>query len=218
MKKMKINKKVLAILLSTGIVFSLAGCNTNNKDDSSMQQDIVLDYENDGKNEADSNDTLSSEEFDYFSSDLAEVEDLIEINNFDQVKSKAKDVFVTGVDFVFYDGVISGVTFDELTEEGKEITMNNLDSLGNMVDQVAPGWRNELSDKYLVASEFVGDMYLSTLDKIREYLGDENYEALGNIKDKIFGDVHNTYDDMHDTYDDAKEHVKLWYEEFRSRK
>ena len=183
-----------------------------------MQQDIVLDYENDGKNEADSNDTLSSEEFDYFSSDLAEVEDLIEINNFDQVKSKAKDVFVTGVDFVFYDGVISGVTFDELTEEGKEITMNNLESLGNMVDQVAPGWRNELSDKYLVASEFVGDMYLSTLDKIREYLGDENYEALGNIKDKIFGDVHNTYDDMHDTYDDAKEHVKLWYEEFRSRK
>ena len=96
--------------------------------------------------------------------------------------------------------------------------MNNLESLGNMVDQVAPGWRNELSDKYLVASEFVGDMYLSTLDKIREYLGDENYEALGNIKDKIFGDVHNTYDDMHDTYDDAKEHVKLWYEEFRSRK
>ena len=59
MKKMKINKKVLAILLSTGIVFYLAGCNTNNKDDSSMQQDIVLDYENDGKNEADSNDTLS---------------------------------------------------------------------------------------------------------------------------------------------------------------
>ena len=133
MKKMKINKKVLAILLSTGIVFSLAGCNTNNKDDSSMQQDIVLDYENDGKNEADSNDTLSSEEFDYFSSDLAEVEDLIEINNFDQVKSKAKDVFVTGVDFVFYDGVISGVTFDELTERSVKVLENRFGHIVNGV-------------------------------------------------------------------------------------
>lgn len=211
MKRIWINKKVLAIVLSTGIVFSLSSCSTNDKkDDFSIQQDIVLDSENDEKNDVSSNDTLASEEFDYFSSDLVEVEEMIDANKLDQVKSKAKEVFITGVDFIFYDDVISGVTFDELTEEGKEITMNNLESLGNMVDQVIPGWRGELSDKYLIASQFVGDMYLSGLDKIREYLGDENYEALGNIKGKVFGDVR-------DTYDGAKEYVKSWYEELRGK-
>ena len=87
--------------------------------------------------------------------------------------------------------------------------MNNLDALGEMVDQVIPGWREELSDKYRIASDFVGDVYLSGLDKIREYLGDENYEALGDINNQIFGD-------FHDAYDGAKEHVKSWYEKFRS--
>lgn len=220
MIKIKMNKKLLAILLSTGIVFSLSACNSNEKEaisnnsegtvtEENIEEDVTQDSY--GEVASDTGNISSEEEkFDYFSSDVTEVETMIEGNKLDEVKNKAKEVFVTGVDFIFYDGEISGVTFDELTEEGKEITMNNLDALGDLVDQVIPGWREELSDKYRVASDFVGDIYLSTLDKIREYLGDENYEALGNIKDRIFGDVY-------DAYDGAKEHVKSWYEEFRSK-
>ena len=135
---------------------------------------------------------------------------MIDENQLDAVKDKAKDIFVTGVDFIFYDGEISGVTFNELTDQGKEVTMDNLESLGEMVDSVIPGWREELSEKYQVASDFVSSVYLSGLERIREYLGDENYEALGEIKDQILGDIT-------DTYDGAKERVKSWYEEFRSR-
>lgn len=221
MIKIKMNKKLLAILLSTGIVFSLSACSNNEKEVTSTSKVTVTEENTEEEVIQDSHDEITSleeEKFDYFSSDLAEVEGMLEENKLDQVKNKTKEVFITGVDFIFYDREIYGITFDKLTEEGKEITMNNLDALGDMVDQAIPGWRDELSDKYRVASDFVGDIYLSTLDKIREYLGDENYEALGNIKDKILGDVHNTYDDVHDTYDDAKEHVKSWYEEFRSRK
>lgn len=220
MIKIKMNKKLLAILLSTGIVFSLSACNSNEKEaisnnsegtvtEENIEEDVTQDSY--GEVASDTGNISSEEEkFDYFSSGLTEVETMIEGNKLDEVKNKAKEVFVTGVDFIFYDGEISGVTFDELTEEGKEITVNNLDALGDLVDQVIPGWREELSDKYRVASDFVGDIYLSTLDKIREYLGDENYEALGNIKDRIFGDVY-------DAYGGAKEHVKSWYEEFRSK-
>lgn len=204
MIKIRINKKFLAILLSTGIIFSLNACSDNENIEKDITQDSSGDVTSDTGNLS-----LEEEKFDYFSSDLVEVESMIEENKLDEVKKKAKDVFVTGVDFIFYDGVFSGVTFDELTEEGKEITMNNLETLGDMVDQVIPGWREELSDKYRVASDFVGDVYLSLLDKIREYLGDENYDALGDIKNQIFGD-------FHDAYDGAKEHVKSWYEKFRS--
>lgn len=218
MYKIKINKSFLAILLSMGIVFSLSSCSSSKKEDTSSSnvpsesEDVILDSEAEVNDDIIPVETVLPEEnFDYFSSDLVEVEEMIQTNKLEQVKSKAKDVFITGIDFIFYDGVISGVTFDELTEEGKEITMNNLEYLGDMVDQVIPGWRDELSDKYSIASEFVGDMYLSVLDKIRGYLGDENYEALGNIKNQIFGDVH-------DAYDSVKGRVKSWYEEFRSKK
>lgn len=214
--KVRINKRFLAALISAGLVFSLSACSSEQNtsvDTSSVSQESVDDSQSFNQNLDDSVGDLSvseEEPFDYFSSDLLEVEGLIEGNQLDAVKDKAKEVFVTGVDFIFYDEEISGVTFDELTDQGKEITMDNLESLGDMVDSVVPGWREELSYKYQAASDFVHSVYLSGLNQIREYLGDENYEALGEIKDQILGD-------FHDTYDGAKEHVKSWYENFRSK-
>lgn len=215
----KMNKKMLAILLSTEIVFYLSAC--SNEKEVPFNSEVIVTDDNTGEEviqdsygeitKDTSNNSLEKESFDYFSSDLTEVEGMIEENQLDEAKNKVKEVFITGVDFVFYDREISGVTFDELTEEGKEITMNNLDILGDMVDQFIPGWREEFSDKYRIASDFVGDMYLSVIDHIRGYLGQENYEALGNIKNQILGDVS-------DCYDGAKEYVKSWYEEFRSKK
>lgn len=221
MIKIKINKKILAILLGTEMIFSLGACSSRDQATTSIsevpvteentEEDVSLGSDIDINSDIEADISLEEEGFDYFSSDLVKVQGMVEENKIDEVKKNTKEVFVTGVDFIFYDREISGVNFDELTDEGKEITMNNLESLGDMVDQVVPGWREELTDKYRIASDFIGDGYLSGLDKIRKYLGDENYEALGNIKDKILGDVN-------DTYVDVKGYVKSWYEEFRSRK
>lgn len=217
MNKIKINRKVLAILLSMGIVVSISGCRSNREKDTSssaisVSEGVIVDSNTNANDDTSSVETfLPKKTFDYFSSDLEEVEGMIQMKELEQVKCKAKEVFITGVDFIFYGGSIKGVTFSELTEEGKKITMDNLESLGEMVDQVIPGWREELSDKYSVASEFVDDMYLSALDKIRGYLGDKNYAALDNIKTQLFSNAHQTYDNV-------KGHVKSWYEKFRSKK
>lgn len=193
----RVSKSFVAILVSVGISFPLCSCSS--VVDNNTSSDVSITSSSGG-------DTS----FDYYSSDLEEVSQLIDQNQIDLVKEKAKEVFVSGVDFIFYDGNISGVTFDELTEEGKEVTIDNLSSLGSMVDEVVPGWREELGERYRIASSFVNSIYLSGIDSIRGYLGDENYEALQNIKEQILGDVSNTYDN-------AKEHVKSWYEEFRSK-
>ena len=50
---------------------------------------------------------------------------------------------------------------------------------------------------------------MAFLDSIREYLGDENYEALGEVKDQVAGDVK-------EKVQDGKEYLKNWYENFRS--
>ena len=197
----RIHPSVFVILISSGLAFSLSACQSR-EDTISDISSISLEQEDSHTTDI----TVEEESFDYFSSDVLEIEELIDTNQLNGASSKAKEIFVRGAHFIFYDGKISGVTFDELAEQGREITMNNLETLGKIVDSVVPGWREELSEKYQVVNGFVNSVYLSGLDQIREYLGDKNYQALGEIKDQVLGD-------MTDTFEGAREHVKSWYED-----
>lgn len=198
MKNIKFYSKLKPILIGTGISLILTGCSGQEVDFPPETVDPI---------------TPSSLEknFDCFSSEVELVDDFISNSQIERALDVVKDTFVTGIDFIFYDEPIGNVTFDELTVESKKITMDNLNSLGVMTDKVIPGWREELSEKYQVSSQFVDDVYLSTVDKIKDYLGDENYHALGEIKNQITHDID-------DKKNDVKEYIKSWYEEFRSSK
>jgi len=198
MNKFKIYQSLKVIFASAGVILSISAC--SGKESASIITDSAIESESSSEN---------MESFDYFSSDLSEIENLINEEKVDAAKKKVKDVFVTGVDFIFYDQPIGDVYFDDLTAAGKEMTMDALDTLSGFADQIAPNWKSELSEKYQIASSFVGEEYLSFLDSIREYLGDKNYEALGEVKDQVSGDVK-------EKAQDGKEYLKNWYEKFKS--
>lgn len=198
MNKLKIYQSLKVIFASAGVILSISAC--SGEESASIITDSAIESESSSEN---------MESFDYFSSDLSEIESLINEEKIEEAKRKVKDVFVTGVDFIFYDQPIGDVYFDDLTAAGKEMTTDALDTLSSLVDQVAPNWKSELSEKYQVASEFVGEEYLSFLDSIREYLGNKNYDALGEVKDQVSGDVK-------EKIDHGKEYLKNWYENFRS--
>lgn len=214
MKKVRIFTSLKVLLLSGGVVLSCSGCgqSSNNLD---MPSTFLNQESEDSRvdDSLDSYDTgqesLEDNSFDYFSSDLSSIEEFIQQERIEEAKSKIKDVFITGVDFIFYDEPIKGVYFDDLTAEGKEITMNSIDTIGDLGDEFVPNWREGLSEKYQVASDFVSDIYLSVLDKIKNYLGEENYHALGDIKDQVG-------DDFREGKDNVKERVKSWYQKFKS--
>ena len=198
MNKLKIYQSLKVIFASAGVILSISAC--SGEESASIITDSAIESESSSEN---------MESFDYFSSDLSEIESLINEEKVDAAKEKVKDVFVTGVDFIFYDQPIGEVYFDDLTAAGKEMTMDALDTISGSIDQVVPNWKSELSEKYQIASSFVGEEYLSFLDSIRKYLGDENYEALGEVKDQVAGDVK-------EKAQDGKEYLKNWYENFRS--
>ena len=198
MNKLKIYQSLKVIFASAGVILSISAC--SREESASIITDSAIESESSSEN---------MESFDYFSSDLSEIESLINEEKVDAAKEKVKDVFVTGVDFIFYDQPIGEVYFDDLTAAGKEMTMDALDTISGLIDQVVPNWKSELSEKYQIASSFVGEEYLSFLDSIRKYLGDENYEALGEVKDQVAGDVK-------EKAQDGKEYLKNWYENFRS--
>lgn len=214
MRKIRIFTSLKVLLLSGGVVLSCSGCgqSSNSLDipSTSLEQESEDSRVDDSLDSYDTGqESLEDNSFDYFSSDLSSIEEFIQQERIEEAKSKIKDVFITGVDFIFYDEPIDDVYFDDLTAEGKEITMNSIDTIGDLGDEFIPNWREGLSEKYQVASEFVSDIYLSVLDKIKNYLGEENYHALGDIKDQVG-------DDFREGKDNVKERVKSWYQKFKS--
>lgn len=214
MRKIRIFTSLKVLLLSGGVVLSGSGCgqSSNSLDipSTSLEQESEDSRVDDSLDSYDTGqESLEDNSFDYFASDLSSIEEFIQQERIEEAKSKIKDVFITGVDFIFYDEPIDDVYFDDLTAEGKEITMNSIDTIGDLGDEFVPNWREGLSEKYQVASDFVSDIYLSVLDKIKNYLGEENYHALGDIKDQVG-------DDFREGKDNVKERVKSWYQKFKS--
>ena len=110
---------------------------------------------------------------------------LISNERFDEAKSKMKEYFVTGVDFIFFDKPIKGVYFKDLKADFKKYTMYNIESAGEQIEEWFPGLLDKLGAKYEVAKMFISEKYVEYLDKIKEYLGEEDWNALIDIKDKL---------------------------------
>ena len=137
------NKKIIIISIVSGISLLLIGCligityankkneevkikeevkgeikekKDNNKDE--IKIDSKLD-DNDNKDTIKNNNYNEKDNIviDELNNTLKNIEESTQDEN---LKDKAYSTFISIVDFLFYDGTIKGVTFDELTEKGKE--------------------------------------------------------------------------------------------------
>ena len=154
--------------------------------------------------------TLDTEEFDYFDQAKKEIKELIESEQVEQAKEKGKEYFITGVDFIFYDKEMNGVTFDDLTEEGKKVTLENLETIDGWIMEIAPDYKDKIGEKYQVVKDFVSTTYYDALESIKESLGEENYSAIQEKKNEI-------KESITSTKDKALEKVSDWYQNFKNK-
>lgn len=153
------------------------------------------------------NQSQSNQEFTFFSDAKKELTEYIESEDFQKLKEKGKYYVTTGIDFIFFDKEINGITFDQMTTEFKIRAMNDVAALDSAVEAYFPGYKESFSSKYQIAAEFIGSKYLDMVDYIKEYLGEENWNALGEMKDQIWGDITSTKDQA---IEDIKELYKSW--------
>lgn len=76
-------------------------------------------------------------------------EDATESANSENVQnelSKAMDNFQVLSDFIFNGGEIDGVTFSELSDEGKEKAKNALSSLDNTINELVPNYKERFKE------------------------------------------------------------------------
>ena len=210
MKNLKINKALIPII--TSLVLVTTGC--SNKTNEVIEDNTInqtTENNTSTTNEVENNEV--QETFDNFTTEKNEISDLINKKNFEEAKEKGKEFFINGVDFIFYDKEYKGITFDDLKEEAKEETLNNLNIIDGWIMQLDPDYKETLQEKYKVLADFVNEKYLYVLDKIKEYLGEENYNAITDIKNKLKNDLSNFGNNLSDN---IKNKASEWYENFKN--
>ena len=210
MKNLKIKKALIPII--TSLVLVTTGCSNKTNE---VIEDNTINQTTKNKtnttNKIENNET--QETFDNFATEKNEISDLINKKNFEEAKEKGKELFINGVDFIFYDKEYKGITFDDLKEEAKEETLNNLNTIDGWIMQLDSDYKETLQEKYKVVADFVNEKYLYVLDKIKEYLGEENYAAITDIKNKLKNDLSNFGNNLGDN---IKDKATEWYQNFKN--
>lgn len=138
-------------------------------------------------------------------------------------KSKLKGVFISLVDFLFYDGEIKGVTFDELTSAGKEKVLQIIHSIDEKIEKRFPGYKESISETATAAFEKASELIKKGAENIKEFsknkLGEENYNRIMESKDELVKYTKEAYSIIKDIGGDGltevKDKLKNWYENFR---
>ena len=161
-----------------------------------------------------------------FEENKKEIEELIDKKDIETAKEKGREYFIKSVDFIFYDSEINGITYDELKEDAKEELFDEFCEMDELVSSVSPDYKENLSNKYEIVKDFTKEKYYYSLDKIKEYIGEEEYDKIGELKDSTKEKITNFKDDHQDEIDSAKEKIeeksdeyklklKNWYEDYK---
>ena len=100
-----------------------------------------------------------------------------------------KGVFISLVDFLFYDGEIKGVTFDELTSAGKEKVLQIIHSIDEKIEKKFPGYKESISETATPAFKKASELIKKGATNIKEFskdkLGEENFNKIMESKDEL---------------------------------
>lgn len=152
------------------------------------------------------------------------VDNLLKEGTTEDVKNKAKGVFITLVDFVFYDGEINGITFDELTNNGKQKVLELINKIDNKIEKHIPDYKETISDKtskaFAKASEVIKNGANNIKNFAKEKLGEEYYQEIIDDKDEFIFYTKNAVSIVgkvgSSLFNNAKDKLSSWYENFKN--
>lgn len=232
MKFQKLNKKKLfIILLSSFIITNMSGC--KNKD-IAVNNSTNKTTEQDNTTQTIQNDT-TEEQTETYENNYS-TDDLIVINEFDNLNKytdelvedettldKLKSIFITAVDFIFFESEINGVKFDDLTNDGKQKILQIVANIDTKIEENFPNYKETISsytkEAYTNASKLIKNGANNINEFAKDKLGEENYQSLIDAKDELINYTKEASDIIlnfsSDLYNSGKEKIKNWYEEFR---
>lgn len=236
------NKKIIIIGIVSEIALLLIGCligitYANNKNEEvkeeikekedNNKEEIKIDRKlNDNENkDAIKNNNYNEKDnivIDELNNTLKNIEESTQDENF---KDKASSTFISIVDFLFYDGTIKGISFDELTEKGKEKVLEISSKIDVKLEEKCPGYKEKISNStskaYQKASKIIKNGAKNINDFAKSALGDENYQAIIDAKDEL---VKYSKESLNyvtgagsKVFNNTKEKLNEWYQNFKNK-
>ena len=152
------------------------------------------------------------------------------LENINEAKSdkdfseKAKATFISIVDFLFYDGTINGVTFNELTTAGKEKVLELANKIDTKLEEKSPGYKDKISSgtnkAFNKASEVIKKGAKNINDFAKEALGNDNYNSIIDAKDELVKYSKNAFSFVGGVgsklYSNTKDKLNEWYQNFKN--
>ena len=153
---------------------------------------------------------------------LKNIEESTQDENF---KDKASSTFISIVDFLFYDGTIKGISFDELTEKGKEKVLEISSKIDVKLEEKCPGYKEKISNStskaYQKASKIIKKGAKNINDFAKSALGDENYQAIIDAKDELAKYSKEALNYVtgagSKVFNNTKEKLNEWYQNFKNK-
>lgn len=138
-----------------------------------------------------------------------------------------ENTFITLTDFIFYDGEINGVTFDELSDSAKEKVLDLYDKIDTKIESVFPNYKENIAstskDVYANIKKEITELKDKIKDKYIDKHGQENYDNLENAynesKETLKDSAKNTYETLKDVstefYENTKNKAENWYKNYK---
>lgn len=208
---------------------------TNKEDEKEKKEEEVIVKEKIPKQQQEEVVVKQEEQEQYSQKDLLVINELNSLDNQtdlllkegtnETIGDKAKGIFITLVDFCFYDGKINGITFDELTEEGKSKVLKIVNKIDEKIENKFPGYKEKISSKtseaFKKASEIIKKGANNVKEFAKEKLGDRNYQSLIDEKDELVLYTKNAWSLVKDfsssIYHKTTDSLKKWYENFKNK-
>ena len=192
---------------------SSSNSSNNSSNNSSSSNNNV----NDTNSSGDSSNSSSSEEdvVSYFQNEEAKFSTYNENNP--TFREKAKNAFITVIDFIFYNKEIKGHTFNDLTTSAKLQVIKIALTIDHKIEEYFPNYKDTVKDKYKDIKGQLAVKYLeftSTLcDKVGSDTCNQAKEDFNNMKSS-FGF---TWSMLKELATNGKDKIKDYYEnEFRN--
>lgn len=116
------------------------------------------------------------------------------------VKEKLEDTFITLTDFIFYDGTIKGVTFQELTDSAKEKVLDLYEKIDSTIESKFPNYKENIKStakkSYTTVITKAKELKDSIVSKYKDYVGEDQYN---NTVD-TFEEDKNRFQDAYSPY------------------
>ncbi len=154
------------------------------------------------------------------------VDTILQKKESESLQNKAKGIFITLVDFIFYDGTINGVKFDELTDNGKKKVLEITAKIDEKIENKFPGYKETITvntkNAFQKASELIKKGANNINEFAKEKLGDNNYQAIIASKDEFVKYTKNAISIIGNVgsnlLNKGKDALNNWYQDFKNGK